>query len=74
MKHLRKRAPVQQVFILVFILMIFYQLMTRIPFLPEMVFGLSFTKIMKILCGLAFSLGVLLIYTLHKKANHGSGR
>lgn len=73
MKHLRQMPPIQQVFILVFATMIFYQLMTRLPFLPETVFDFSFSKLMKIICGLSFSLGVLLIYLLHKKANHGAG-
>ncbi|MEK6476783.1 hypothetical protein WJR50_04575 [Catalinimonas sp. 4WD22] len=73
MKHLRQMPPIQQVFILVFTTMIFYQFMTRLPF-PETVFDFSFTKLVKIICGLAFSLGVLFIYILHKKANHGSGR
>ncbi|MDF9795846.1 hypothetical protein OKW21_001109 [Catalinimonas alkaloidigena] len=73
MKHLRQKSPVQQVFILVFITMIFYRLMTSLPFIPELVMGFPFTKIMKIVCGLAFSLGVLLVYLLHKKADHGTG-
>jgi hypothetical protein len=71
---MESRAPVKLLFLLVFSLMLFYQLMTRLPFMPEELFGLGFAKIMKVTVGLLFSVGSLLIYTRHKNSNHGSGR
>ena len=74
MKGLRKQAPVKQLFLLVFSLMVVYQILTRIPIFPEEVYGFGFQKLIKIFIGLLFAIGSLLIYTRHKKANHGSGR
>ena len=74
MKSLKKQAPVKQLFLLVFSLMLVYQILTRIPYFPEEVIGFGFQKIVKIFIGLLFCLGSLIIYTRQKKANHGSGR
>lgn len=72
MKGLRKQAPVKQLFLLVFTLMLVYQIFTRIPFFPEEIYGFGFRKLVKIFVGLLFAIGSLFIYTRHKKANHGS--
>ncbi|MFP4094905.1 MAG: hypothetical protein ACLFUB_10490 [Cyclobacteriaceae bacterium] len=71
---MKSQAPVKQLFVLVFALMIFYQLITRLPFMPEELLGLGFEKLVKIFVGLLFCAGSLLIYTRNKKSNHGSGR
>ncbi|WKN31730.1 hypothetical protein PZB74_22550 [Porifericola rhodea] len=73
MKHLKQYSPLQQVFILVFVIMIFYRFMTALPLFPDEILGFAFSKIIKVICGLSFSLGAILIYTRHKKAKHGSG-
>jgi hypothetical protein len=74
MKVLKRQAPVKLLFLLVFTLMVIYQIITRIPFFPEEIYGFGFQKMVKIFIGLLFSLGSLIIYTRQKRANHGSGR
>lgn len=74
MKSLKKQAPVQLLFLLVFSLMLAYQIIIHIPFFPEEIYGFGFKKLTKIFIGLLFSFGSLYIYTTHKKAKHGSGR
>lgn len=74
MKGLKKQAPVQQLFLLVFILMILYRAIIHLPFFPEEIYSFGFGKLVKIFIGLMFCIGSLIIYRRQKKANHESGR
>lgn len=57
-----KYSPVQQFFIILFSILIAYEIISHLPFLPSDILGYSTKKILKALSGIAFSISGILIY------------
>lgn len=64
---MEKKAPIQQQFLLVIILMLLYAILTKLPFAEAKVAGtINGKKIIKIFLGLAFVVGTWWIYFTQK--------
>ncbi|MGK7395435.1 MAG: hypothetical protein ACNS62_12740 [Candidatus Cyclobacteriaceae bacterium M3_2C_046] len=57
-----KVSPINQLFLLVFSLMMVYLVMKRIPLFEDEFFGMTYLKWLKAFMGLFFALGGLFIY------------
>ncbi|BDD10810.1 hypothetical protein FUAX_32420 [Fulvitalea axinellae] len=55
-------VPAKKTFILVMLCMMAFKMATHLPFLPAEVYGFPIKKVLKLITGIVFCVGVLWIY------------